>query len=167
MKLGSIWLPRLALLGLAAGTACSDSSSSPSEATGVVLTAVDSGYDFSVFLTAPPGDTHRIMVVERGGRIWLTKDGIRQTTPFLDLSSLTGQGHEYGVYTLAFHPQYAQNRRLFVYYVDNNANTRVAEFLANADFDSADPASLKVILGQAQSTTAVLYGGMIAFGTDG
>jgi hypothetical protein len=156
----------LAISGLVAASACNDSSS-PSETTGVVLAAVDSGYDFSVFLTAPPGDTHRLMVVERGGRIWLTRDGVRQTTPFLNLSSLTGQGHEYGVYSLAFHPQYQQNRRFFVYYVDNNANTRVAEFLANPDFDSADPASQKVILGQSQSATAVLYGGMIAFGTDG
>ncbi|HSE66639.1 MAG TPA: PQQ-dependent sugar dehydrogenase, partial [Gemmatimonadales bacterium] len=120
-----------------------------------------------VYLTAPPGDTHRTMVVERGGKIWLLKDGVRQTNAFLDLSSLTGQGHEYGVYTIAFHPQYAQNRRLFVYYVDNNADTRVAEFQANPDFDTADPTSRKGILAQAQSATAVLYGGMIAFGSDG
>ena len=128
---------------------------------------MDSGYDFSVYLTAPPGDTHRTIVIERGGKIWLLKDGVRQPNPFLDLTSLTGQGHEYGVYTLAFHPQYAQNRRLFVYYVDNGANTRVVEYQANSDFDTADPASRKVILGQAQSATAVLYGGMIAFGPDG
>jgi glucose/arabinose dehydrogenase len=157
----------LATAGLVALTACSDSSSSPSEPISSFLAAVDSGYDFSVYLTAPPGDTHRTMVVERGGKIWLLKDGIRQANAFLDLTSLTGQGHEYGVYTIAFHPQYAQNRRLFVYYVDNNANTRVAEFLANPDFDSADPTSRKGILAQTQSATAVLYGGMIAFGSDG
>jgi len=157
-----------ATLGVVAATACSDSSSSPSEpGSGLVLAAVDSGYDFSVYLTAPPGDTHRTIVIERGGKIWLLKDGVRQPNPFLDLTSLTGQGHEYGVYTLAFHPQYAQNRRLFVYYVDNGANTRVVEYQANSDFDTADPASRKVILGQAQSATAVLYGGMIAFGPDG
>ena len=162
--------PRLAWLataGMVALAACSDSTSSSSEPISTFLAAVDSGYDFSVYLTAPPGDTHRTMVVERGGKIWLLKDGVRQANPFLDLTSLTGQGHEYGVYTIAFHPQYAQNRRLFVYYVDNNANTRVAEFLANPDFDTADPTSRKVILAQAQSTTAVLYGGMIAFGSDG
>ncbi len=138
-----------ATLGVVAATACSDSSSSPSEpGSGLVLAAVDSGYDFSVYLTAPPGDTHRTIVIERGGKIWLLKDGVRQPNPFLDLTSLTGQGHEYGVYTLAFHPQYAQNRRLFVYYVDNGANTRVVEYQANSDFDTADPASRKVILGR-------------------
>ncbi|HSE45900.1 MAG TPA: hypothetical protein VLA89_11305, partial [Gemmatimonadales bacterium] len=46
----------LATAGVVALTACSDSSSSPSEPISSFLAAVDSGYDFSVYLTAPPGD---------------------------------------------------------------------------------------------------------------
>src|SRR4030095_12022917 len=155
----------LATLGVFAATACSDSSSSPSEpGSGLLLAAVDSGYDFSVYLTAPPGDTHRTIVIERGGKIWLLKDGVRQPNPFLDLTSLTGQGHEYGVYTLAFHPEYAQNRRRFVYYAYTGRIPVGVEMGAISVFDRAVPVSRKVILGQAQSSTAVLYGGMIAFG---
>ena len=131
--------PVLALLALcAAGCGDSTGTGTGGNDTGLFVEPVDSGLDFSVFLTAPPGDPTRINVVDRGGTIFLRKNGVRQPTPFLDLTSLTGAGHEYGVYSFAFHPQYAQNRRFFVYYVDNNANTRVAEFLANADLAGAD-----------------------------
>ena len=57
------------LAGLAA--ACSDSSTGPAAAAAVRLAPFDSGYDFSVFVAAPPGDTSRLFVVERGGRIRL------------------------------------------------------------------------------------------------
>jgi hypothetical protein len=153
-----------AVLGL---LACSDSTSPPSSTHGLYLAPVDSGYDFSVFVTAPPADTTRLFVLERGGRVWVRKHGQRSAVPFLDLSGLTGSGHEYGVYSLAFHPQYSQNRRLYVYYVDNNGDTRVAQYTADPSFDSADPATGQIILAQNQSPTAVLYGGMIGFGADG
>ncbi len=139
----------------------------PPPAASLTLVPVDSGYDFSVYVASPPGDASRLIVVERGGKIWLRKNGVRQATPFLDLSSLTGGGHEYGVYSIAFHPAYATNRRLFVYYVDNDGNSQLSEFSANPDFDSADPASEKSILHQDQPSTAVLYGGQVGFGPDG
>ncbi|MEP6573694.1 MAG: PQQ-dependent sugar dehydrogenase [Gemmatimonadota bacterium] len=147
---------------------CGDSTAPvPTGPQAIKLTEVDSGYNFSVFVAAPPADTSRLLVVERRGTIFLRKHGVRQSTPFLDLSALTGQGHEYGVYSIAFHPQYATNRRLFVYYVDNNADTRVVEYQATPDFDHADPNSQQIILAQPQAAQAVLYGGDIAFGPDG
>ena len=56
-------------------------------------TLVEQGYDFSIHVIAPPGDTRRLFVVERGGRIFLRKDGVRLKQPFLDLTELTGKGH--------------------------------------------------------------------------
>jgi glucose/arabinose dehydrogenase len=149
------------------GFACSDSPSALPSATTLRLAAFDSGYDFSVFVTAAPGDTSRLIVVERGGRILLRKHGVRLDSAFLNLTALTGLGHEYGVYSLAFHPRYAVNRRLFVYYVDNNGDTRVVEYAADASLDHADPAPTRVILAQSQSATAYLYGGQVGFGPDG
>jgi glucose/arabinose dehydrogenase len=154
---------------LAALSGCSDSTTAPPPPpipTALQLVPVDSGFDFSIFLAAPPGDTTRLLVVERGGRILLRKHGVRQDSAFLNLTGLTGLGHEYGVYSIAFHPQYAANRRLFAYYVDNNGDTRVAEFRADASFDHADPTPVRIILAQPQSATADLYGGQIAFGPD-
>ncbi|HEX4561335.1 MAG TPA: hypothetical protein VH113_05825, partial [Gemmatimonadales bacterium] len=67
---------------------------------GPVLVPVDSGYDFSLFVTAPPGDTSRLFVVERGGRILMRKHGVRQDSAFLNLTALTGGAFEYGVYSI-------------------------------------------------------------------
>lgn len=155
-----------AILLVAIVPACG-TEENPPPAAALRLAPVDSGYDFSVFVAAPPGDAGRLLVVERGGTIFLRKNGVRLPAPFLDLSALTGAGHEYGVYSMAFHPQYAANGRLFVYYVDNAGNTRVAEFLAAPSRDAADPASEKLILAQPQPANAILYGGMLAFGPDG
>ena len=145
--------------------ACSGTEPAPTGQ--LVLAPVDSGYDFSVFVASPPGDASRLFVIERGGTIWLRKNGARLPTPFMDLTALTGAAHEYGVYSMAFHPQYASNRWFYVYYVDNDGNGRLSRFTANADFDTADPASELPMITQPQSATAVLYGGKVGFGPDG
>jgi glucose/arabinose dehydrogenase len=98
-------------------------------------------------------------VVERGGRIRLIKDGVRQDSAFLNLTALTDPGTgEYGVYSLAFHPQYATNGRLFIYYADLNGNSRLAEYHADGSFDHADPAGARIILGQDQDSSTVTFG---------
>jgi len=163
--------PRSVLLALSALlilAACGESHSPTAQPTGLVLIPVDSGYDFSVFVTAPPGDRSRLLIVQRDGRILLRKNGVRQDSAFLNLTGLTSPATgEYGVYSIAFHPQYATNRRLFVYYADLNGNSQLAEFQADPSFDHADPASEQIILSQAQDSTTVLYGGLIGFGPDG
>jgi glucose/arabinose dehydrogenase len=147
---------------------CGDSTAPGSGVTGVALVPVDSGFDFSVFVTAPPGDQSRLLVVERGGRILLRKNGVRQDSAFLNLTGLTNPSTgEYGVYSIAFHPQYRTNRRLFAYYADLNGTSQLAELQADPSLDHADPGSLKPILSQPQDPNTVLYGGAIAFGPDG
>ena len=156
-----------ALLVLALLAACGDSSG-PAPADGLGLVAVDSGYDFSLFVTAPPGDPSRLFIVERGGRIRLRKNGVRRDSAFLNLTDLTSPvTGEYGVYGLAFHPNYATNRRLFVYYADLNGDSQLAEYLADPGFDHADPGSSQPILNQTQDPGTVLYGGTVGFGPDG
>lgn len=159
-----LFLPVLVLM-----IACGDSTSPPSNpSNALTLMPVDSGFDFSLYVTAPPGDASRLVVVERGGRIVLRKNGVRQDSAFLNLTALTNPSTgEYGVYSLAFHPQYASNRRLFVYYADLNGDSQLAQFTADPDFDHADPASLTPILSQPQSPATVLYGGLVTFGPDG
>ena len=139
----------------------------PSATLALKTTLVEQGYDFSIHVISPRNDPRRLFVVERGGRIFLRKDGARIRQPFLDLTALTGKGHEYGLYSLALHPDYAANRRLFVYYVDNNADTQVVEYRATADLDHGEPAPVRTILTQKQPGYALHYGGFIAFGPDG
>lgn len=156
----------LALGALALG--CSDDSNGPAGSLALTLAPVDSGFDFSVFVTAPPSDPSRLMVVERGGRILLRKNGARQDSAFLNLTNRTSPATgEYGVYSIAFHPDYASNRRLFVYHADLNGDSRLSEFTANANGDFADPTTESIVLIVDQDPANVLYGGMIGFGPDG
>lgn len=158
-----------AILGLALlALACADGGTAPGSTLALTLAPVDSGFDFSVFVAAPPGDPDRLVIVERGGRILLRKNGVRQDSAFLNLTSHTSPATgEYGVYSLAFHPDYTTNRRIFVYHVDLNGDSRLSEFTADASGDHADPASERIILTVEQDSANVLYGGMIAFGPDG
>lgn len=160
------WFAGAALaLGLAA---CSDSTSPGNGLQALTLVPVDSGFDFSLFVTAPPQDPSRLFIVERGGRILVRKDGVRQDSAFLNLTGMiTPATGEYGLYSMAFHPDYATNHRFFVYHADLNGDSQLAEYLSDASFDHAIPASRKVILSQVQDTATVYYGGMIAFGRDG
>ncbi len=168
MRLPTRLLP-ITMLALAA--ACADGGSGPGTPSIVLRFApVDSGLDFPVFAVAPPGDPTRLLVLERGGLIHLRKDGVRSPTPFADLTGLTadpGSGLEYGVLGLAFHPQYAANRRFFVYYINEDEDARLVEMRADATFDQAEPGLVDTLLALDINDYAVHYGGTIAFGPDG
>ena len=158
-------------VALILAAACSDGGSGPdSSPLTLHFAPVDSGLDFPVLATAPPGDPTRLLVVERGGTIHLRKDGVRQPTPFADLTGLTGDagtGLEYGVLGLAFHPQYAANRRFFAYYINPEEDARLVEMRAAASFDQAEPGVVDTLLALDINDYAVHYGGTIAFGPDG
>ncbi len=165
----SIRWTALLLVGGCLSIGCDGESTAPAPpATGPRLVPVDSGYDFSVFVTAPPGDSSRLLVVQRDGRILLRHNGVRQDSAFLNLTSLTNPSTgEYGVYSLAFHPQYASNRRLFVYYAGLDGNAVLAEFTADSSGNHASAASGQILLTEAEAPSAVLYGGLVSFGPDG
>ena len=55
-----------------------------SAAAGVKLVRIGS-FDHPLYATAPPGDRHRVFVVEQTGRIRVVRDGRKLGTPFLDL----------------------------------------------------------------------------------
>ncbi len=125
----------------------------------VALQTVADGLASPVFLDAPPGDS-RVFVVERDGRILI----LGRQQPFLDIADRVGVAGEGGLLSMAFHPGFAANGRLFVYYTDKAGDSVVAEFTAAGD--TADAASGRTVLtvGQPESHHV---GGMIGFGPDG
>jgi glucose/arabinose dehydrogenase/PKD repeat protein len=56
-------------------------------------------------------------VVERGGKVWVVEDGVRQAVPFLDISSEVGGWRDYGLLGFVLHPNFARNRYVYAYYV--------------------------------------------------
>lgn len=131
-------------------------------------------------LVSPPGDSRRLFVVEKGGRIWVIPDttaAAPERVLFLDLSArvATGGGNdERGLLALAFHPDYAANRQFYVWYTLNTTSpagtglhNRLARFLVSADDPhAADPASETPLLTQ-RDEAANHNGGQILFGPDG
>jgi len=126
---------------------------------------VASGLRNPLDLQAAPGDRERLYVVEQGGRIRVIRSGQLQPTPFLDVSGRISSGGERGLLGLAFHPQFATNRRLFVNYTNPRGDTHVAEFRASSA-DAADPGSERVLLTESQPF-ANHNGGGLAFDNTG
>ena len=139
----------------------------PTGPVSVGLQEVVSGLGFPDGLTAPPGDPHRLFIVEKGGLIRIVRDGTLLPAPFLDLSNRVSTRREQGLLGLAFDPDYASNGRFIVHYTDLNGNTSVSFFRVDpANPDRADPASESVILALDQPGPNH-NGGQILFGADG
>jgi glucose/arabinose dehydrogenase len=127
---------------------------------------VTTGLTTPVFLTQPLNDG-RIFVVEQQGRIRVVRDGVLQAKPFLDITSRVLSGGERGLLSVAFHPQYATNHFLYVYFTtQTNGDLRIERFTAPTA-DSADATSSKLIVTQAHSLQANHNGGLVSFGPDG
>jgi glucose/arabinose dehydrogenase len=95
------------------------------------------------------------------------KDGVLQTTPFLDLTSRVLSGGERGLLSVAFHPQYSTNHFFYVYFTtQTNGDLRIERFTATTA-DAADPATSKLIITQAHSLQSNHNGGLVSFGLDG
>jgi glucose/arabinose dehydrogenase len=89
------------------------------------------GFDSPVYVTAPSSQPGKLYVVEQSGVIRVLVNGRLQAKPFLDIRSLVKSGGEQGLLSVAFHPRYARNHRLFVDYTDRRGDTRVVEYRSN------------------------------------
>ena len=145
---------------------------SPVKGTNLALERVASGFDEPVFVTSPPGDT-RLFVVSKHGTISIVKGGKVLPTPFLDIDGRVDSSpepNEQGLLGLAFHPDYADNGRFFVFFTEDvegeDAPDVVAEFrVMDGNPDVADPSSEREILTVPDSQPNH-NGGMLAFGRE-
>ncbi len=139
-------------------------------------------FSFPVALVSPPGDTRRLFVVEKTGRIWVIPDATAASptrTLFLDLSSRVATNpadasDERGLLALAFHPQFAANGQFYVWWTLNattaagtGLHDRLSRFrVSAADPNSADPTSEQPLLTQ-RDEASNHNGGELLFGPDG
>jgi len=82
------------------------------------------GFNAPVFATAPDGDS-RLFVVEKGGLVRILQNGSILATPFLDIRSQVDTSGERGLLGMAFDPNFAANRRLYVNYIDKTTLSTV------------------------------------------
>jgi len=113
----------------------------------------------------------RLFIVEQIGQIHvLDANNTLLSEPFLDISDRVlisaKKGDERGLLGLAFHPEFEQNGRFFVYYftsVNSNDESRISEFhLQDRIPNIADASSERIILSISQPL-ATHNGGQLLF----
>jgi glucose/arabinose dehydrogenase len=152
-----------------------------SQHTDIGLRTVAEGLTAPVYLVSPPEETRRLFIVDQAGAIYVVdEEGEMLEEPFLDLQDriveLREDFDERGLLGLAFHPDYAANGRLFVYYsaplrpeapADFDHTSHVSEFSVDAtDPDRVDTTSERILL-QVDQPQFNHNGGDIHFGPDG
>lgn len=129
-------------------------------------------FERPIFYTFAPGEPGRRYVVEQGGRVYAFegRDDVAGAERFLELA-VSRDNNEEGLLGLAFHPGYAENGRLFVYYSalreDGGHETVLSELRRDAARPTvADPASERVLL-RIRHRYGNHKGGALVFGPDG
>lgn len=124
-------------------------------------------------LTAPidivnAGDgSNRLFVVQRGGTIRVYDQNHNYIQDFLTVSDI-GTAGEGGLLSVAFHPNYATNGFLFVYYTRPDFSLEVARYsVSSGNNNSADPASKQIVINIPHPNFNNHNGGKILFGPDG
>ena len=147
----------------------------PASAHAATVTLAKVG-DFTapVYVAAPPGDTSRVFVVQRGGAIALVKNGVVST--FADLTSKVLSGDERGLLSMAFAPDYATSGLFYVYYTaratggDATTTGRITIEELRRDPgnpDRADPSYSRVLLTIRHDQQSNHNGGQLQLGRDG
>jgi glucose/arabinose dehydrogenase len=116
------------------------------------------------YLTSAPG-VNGVVVVERGGRIRLVRGRKRQT--FTNIGGNVSTGGERGLLSVAFAPNYASSRLLYVYFTNRGGDIEIAELRSDGDGRHADPATLRPILIVPHPNHSNHNGGQLQFGPDG
>jgi glucose/arabinose dehydrogenase len=135
----------------------------------VRLEQVMSGLQLPVYATMPNDSTERIFYVTLDGFVYIIKNGQQYPLPFLDLDGIvTAMSAEQGMYSLAFHPDYKNNRRFFVSYIELGTDDFVVTEYKAYHYvpDFADPKSAKEIL-RFSPRNPYHQGGQLDFGPDG
>lgn len=146
----------------------------------VGLKQVAGGITAPVALMPSPDNSGRLFVADQAGFIWvITPSGNLKAEPFLDARSrmvgLRPGFDERGLLGLAFHPDYAQNGRFFVYYSaprrpeapsNFDHTSHISEFQVSDDPELADPTSERILL-QIDEPQFNHNAGALAFGPDG
>ncbi len=134
-------------------------------------------------------------VWEKGGKVWMVKDGERLATPLIDISDEVGNFGDLGLLSFVLDPNFKENGYFYLYYAvdqyhllnaaspsyDVTQNTywdasiaRVTRYQAtsSSNFEQADLSSRKILIGETKETgIPLLYtshgGGTLLFGSDG
>ena len=151
-------------VAVAAGCGADRKQGSPRQAHTFDVAEVAAQLRAPVHVTAPIGSRGILYVSEQAGRVVVFERGRERARPFLDIRRGVRSGGEQGLLALAFSPDYARNRRVYVHYTDRRGDTRVVEYRARGA--GADPGPGRELL-RVDQPYENHKGGQLAFGPDG
>jgi glucose/arabinose dehydrogenase len=128
------------------------------------LAKVADGLRSPVYVTSAPGDK-RLFVVEQEGTIRTVSKGKVAAKPYADIRSAVSAGGERGLLSVAFHPKFASNGRLYVYFTNKSGNEEIWELHARKGAASIRPGHRKLL--EIADTEGNHNGGQLQFGPDG
>src|SRR5438477_6055461 len=128
-------------------------------------------------IVIPPGETNRLFVVERAGRVSvITNLAAPNRTVFMDISGRVLTSVDAGLLGMAFHPGYASNRFFYVFYSltatttagTNQPHQRLARFETSpTDPNRALTNTEMPLITQLDQNVGDNNGGDLHFGPDG
>jgi len=136
----------------------------------IKLTEILTDYSFErpVSLVTPPDGTRRQFLVEQTGKIKIIQEGAEGDLPvFLDFSdrSMAERDFEEGLLGLAFHPNFSENKKFYVYYSQQGPKRSVlSEFTVSKDDPKKADLSSERILMEIQQPEWNHNSGNIFFG---
>ena len=135
----------------------------------VTLVKVASGFDAPLYVTHAGDGSGRFFVVNKTGTVQVLQDNKVLPKPFLDLSKNLATDNEQGLLSIAFHPNYVENGRFFVFYTRNDPfSSVISEFRIDSENPNVALVKEKIILEVPQVEASTLHrAGQLQFGIDG
>ena len=128
-------------------------------------------FEQPVGISSPPGETNRLFVLEKPGRIIVIPNLSAPTRRvFLDISDRVFQEQECGLLGIAFHPQFARNRYFYITYTSGafwEVQLRLARFEVSPDDPNTALPNSETPLYSLSDGDPWHEGGDLHFGPDG
>ncbi|HYV55089.1 MAG TPA: PQQ-dependent sugar dehydrogenase [Chitinophagaceae bacterium] len=153
-----------------------NNNNNPPDSTKVDMQLVAEGFVSPIGVVASPDNTGRLFVIDQPGKIWIIdRNGNKLSTPFMDVTSvmvsLNPSYDERGLLGLAFHPQFSNNHKFYIYYQlpprTGDNLSRISEFQASTLNPNVADMSTEKILLELDDPQSNHNGGTLAFGPDG
>ena len=142
----------------------------------ISLQEVARGFTSPVGMVSPDDGTNRLFVLEQGGLVRIVSNGKVLDDPFLDVSDkldrLNIAYSEKGLLGMAFHPQFSENGRFYIYYSAPYKHPRLdhKSIISEYTVSSTDPNKAndnEYVIMEIYQPESNHNGGMLAFGPDG
>jgi len=132
------------------------------------LAEVATGFERPVHMSSVPDGSGRMVVLEQAGLARLGSSVGGEWTEWLDLRERVTSEGEQGLLSLAFHPAFKENGRLFVYYTVGAGDVVLSEFRVSRGKVAAGPdlASERTLI-RIDQRFSNHFAGQLVFGPDG